>query len=70
MDEEVLQTFVLPAGAEEEFSVDVPEVSGKRMTLFMDLPDGEQITTTSDEVMPWMEFNSVNIVEAVFTERE
>ena len=69
-DGETLQSFTLAPGAEEEFAAELPETAGKRLTLYMDLPDGEQITTVSDEVMPWMEFNSVHIEEAVFVPRQ
>ena len=64
-NEEIIKEVILPAAQEEEYCIEMPEKNADRWTIYMDTPDAEQ-RIAAEKVLPWVSFNSVQVLEAVF----
>ena len=53
---------------EKEVSICLPEQKAQRCTVYMDMPDA-QIRVEVEKVLPWVAFNSIDILDASFTEK-
>ena len=68
VDDETINTCSLNAAEEKEVSICLPEQKAQRCTVYMDMPDA-QIRVEVEKVLPWVAFNSIDILDASFTEK-
>lgn len=66
-NDNIIQTFLLDPENEEEIAICLPPIKTKRRTVYMDLPDA-QIRVEVEKVLPWVAFNSIDIINATFVE--
>ena len=67
MDGETIAEFTIPADAEEEIRVELPEKKAARWTVEMEIPDAK-LRIDTERVLRWYQYNSFCITEATFEE--
>ena len=65
MEDEIIETITINGLSEIEKDIDLPKRNAKRWTVYMDMPNAE-IRVEVEKVLPWVAFNSIDILNAAF----
>ncbi len=68
LGDQVVDTVTMPAGAEEEYVIELPEQEGKRWTLEIAVPDAK-LWIKEEGTLSWNDYESIAIKNAVLETR-